>query len=99
MRCWGDGEYGVLGTDSTNDIMSPDSTLGYIPFSDTSEVVSLSQGGYASHVICSSLLLPLSPNLIRFHLIFLFPFYSIIIVFASGLCPIHIIEGEVLGLQ
>ncbi len=50
VRCWGSGQYGVLGTDSTSSVTRV-STLGYIPFSDTSEVVSLAQGGTSNHVI------------------------------------------------
>jgi hypothetical protein len=56
VRCWGRGSEGVLGTDSTSPVTDA-STLGYIPFSDTLEVVSLSQGGNAYHVIYSQLLL------------------------------------------
>ncbi len=48
VRCWGATPYGALGTDSGSDVTEV-STLGYIPFSDTSEVLSLSQGGNGQH--------------------------------------------------
>ncbi len=89
MRCWGQGAQGVLGTDSDNpetDI----SALGYIPFSDTSEILGLSQGGYAQHVIFFFQLPRCEVSSSSFHLL---------INLCSGLCLIHIIEGKVLGLR
>ncbi len=50
VRCWGYGGDGVLGSDSQYNVVLLDA-MGYITFSDTSEVVRFSKGPSARHVI------------------------------------------------
>ncbi len=49
MRCWGLGQVGVLGTDNTDRIANVNG-IGYILFSDNTEIVDLAGGSNAKHV-------------------------------------------------